>query len=61
MLGHARRWCRSAWQFRQAGSIALQRSSDYAAVTDADRRVFEDIVGATGVVTDPHALQPFNR
>jgi hypothetical protein len=40
---------------------ALQRDSRYARVTDDDLRIFREIVGDTGVVTDAHDLKVYNR
>ena len=64
MLGRARALRRLAGTLQQrrwAGAAALQRNSELAAVSDSDLRVFEDILGPGGVVTDPHELQPYNR
>jgi hypothetical protein len=51
----------SALQQRSAGSIAFQRDSKFEAVSDADIRAFQDILGPGGLVTDQHDLQPYNR
>lgn len=46
-------------QLRWAGSVPAR--GGYAAVTDTDLSFFESVLGPSGVVTDPHELQPFNR
>lgn len=39
----------------------MTRDPRFATVTDTDLNFFESVLGAGGVVTDPHDLQPFNR
>lgn len=48
-------------QLRAASGAPLQRDPRFAAVQDADLAFFESVLGASGVVTDPHELQPFNK
>lgn len=47
-------------QLRFAGGAAV-RDPRFANVGDADLQFFESVLGAAGVVTDPHELQPYNR
>ena len=37
------------------------RDPRFGTLTDADLQAFESILGGGGVVTDPHALQPYIR
>jgi hypothetical protein len=46
---------------RSFGSVTLQRDSRFSKVADSDLRYFKDVLGDSGVVTDPHDLQMFNR
>jgi hypothetical protein len=50
----------SLLQFRCASTTPL-RDPRFAVVTDDDIRVFRDIMGDSGVITDEHRLEPFNR
>ena len=47
---------------RRAASsdAAAVTRGDYARVTPADVAAFREIVGTSGVVTDPSALAPYN-
>jgi len=47
-------------QLRHAGG-AVDRDPRFATVVDADLQFFESVLGSSGVVTDPHELQPYNR
>jgi len=46
---------------RSFSSAPLQRDSRFSQVTDADLRFFRDVLGDSGVITDPFDLQTFNR
>jgi hypothetical protein len=46
---------------RSFGSAPLQRDSRFSQVTDYDLRYFRDVLGDSGVITDPFDLQTFNR
>lgn len=50
---------RALLQIRQAAT-ALQRG-EFDVVADEDIHFFKGVCGKSGVVTDPHELQPFNR
>lgn len=61
LRGRAPQQLISLQSFRGLASAAPVRDPRFATLTDADLRVFTDILGPSGVVTDPHELQPFNR
>jgi hypothetical protein len=46
---------------RTASSAALQRGSQFAQLTHDDLTFFKEVLGEKGVITDPDALQPYNR
>ena len=46
---------------RRFASGAPARDPRFAAVQDSDLAFFERVLGRGGVVTEPHALEPFNR
>jgi hypothetical protein len=46
---------------RSFSSAPFQRDSRFSQVTDSDLRYFADVLGDSGVITDPHELQMFNR
>lgn len=52
---------RRSGTWRAFASGETPRDPRFAAVQDSDLAFFESVLGAGGVVTDPHDLQPFNR
>jgi hypothetical protein len=53
---------RCDFQFQRSfGSATLQRDSRFSQLIDSDLRYFRDVLGDSGVITDPHDLQMFNR
>lgn len=49
------------FQIRSFGSATLQRDSRFSQLTDSDLQYFRDVLGDSGVITDPHDLVMFNR
>ncbi|KAL4854460.1 D-2-hydroxyglutarate dehydrogenase [Chlorella vulgaris] len=51
------------WALRHVrrASGAPARDPRFAALEDSDLQFFDSVLGAGGVVTDPHSLQPFNE
>ncbi len=42
-------------------AAAVSRNDVYAEIKESDVAYFRDILGDRGVLTDPDALQPFNK
>jgi len=46
---------------RAASGATLQRSTRFAELTQDDLAFFRSVLGDRGVVTDPDALEPYNK